>query len=261
MIASELMGRSKKVEPGFIGESPESLKDSLALKDLWHLTYEAWAKISCGPSVMDERPADCYRHPVWVLNGIFIKKVPMLKAKGKSDFGGGFGRPRRLICEKRPTADVEVMDPYPHNVDLSLPASSRARAFVGGLIGEYDVTIATDIFEHVVGPTSLPLDAAGKIGEGSKFLIANAFQLGFLCLLPQILHRHFAWDQAMKDTGRFPGERILCGRFHERICDLSLSGPTEIERIAQRIQTLIKVFPRVRAKIGLLMTLSVASWR
>ena len=76
-----------------------------SLEDVWQLMDEAWAGFGCDPAVMDDRIAQFYCHPVWLLNGLFVEqheeslhnrriftesileKTPARVA----DYGGGFG--------------------------------------------------------------------------------------------------------------------------------------------------------------------------
>lgn len=274
-IDNQLMGLLSNEEQEFLGHCFERFNGSISLEDLWYLMDETWLKIGCDPLVIDERITAFYRHPVWLLNGIFsendpesasnrekfAEKVAALEPKRVADFGGGFGSLARLIGKKLPTAEVEIVDPYPHKAAASLATRSGNARFVDELVGEYDVIIATDVFEHVPDPIGLCAEVAGKIKKGGKFLIANAFEPVILCHLPQLFHWHFAWDLAMKEMGLSPGERVAYGRFYERIGDLSISGPREIDKIAQKIQPSIKALPRGRARVGHMLTLAVASWR
>lgn len=274
IINAQLMKLLSNTEKDFIEQSLKRFNGSLALEDLWGLMDEVWLKIGCDPLVMDERITEFYRHPVWVLNGIFVendpesvsnrekfaKEVAMLRPHRIADFGGGFGSLARLIGQRLPAAEVEVIEPHPHKAAASLATRSGNVRFVDELTGEYDVIIATDVFEHVPDPIGLCAEVAGKIRKGGKFLIANAFEPMILCHLPQLFHWYFAWDLAMKEMGLSPGKRVAYGRFYERIGDLSVAGPRELEKIAERIQPFVKVLPRGRAKIGHL-ALSVATWR
>lgn len=275
MLDNHLMGLLSDVERGFVEESLNRFNGSMVLEDLWVLMDEIWTKIGCDPSAMDERITAFYGHPVWILNGIFVEndpesasnreqfaeKVAALEPRRVADFGGGLGSLARLIGEKLPAAEVEVVDAYPHKVAASLAGSTSNVRFVDELTGEYDVIIATDVFEHVPDPIGLCAEVGGKIRKGGKFLIANAFEPMVLCHLPQLFHWHFAWDLAMKEMGLHPAERILYGRFYERIGDLSVSGPREIGKIAEKVQPFVNFFPRGRAKVGHLLTSLVASWR
>lgn len=47
-----------------------------SVRDLWQLMDEQWIFHKCDPRVMDDRVTAFYRHPVWLLNGLFIEQDP-----------------------------------------------------------------------------------------------------------------------------------------------------------------------------------------
>ena len=133
------------------------------LEQVWSLMDEPWVELGCDPLNMDERVTAYYQHPVWLLNGLFVERhelsldnrrrftqwIVAQAPQRVADFGGGFGGLARFIGEALPNAQVEVVDPHPHPAAIALAADTPNVRFVPELTGEYDILIATDVFEHV----------------------------------------------------------------------------------------------------------------
>ena len=120
------------LEPFLSGEG------SLELEDIWALMDEAWDECGCDQKVMDERVTRFYRHPVWLLNGLFIEQheaslanrrafaawVEGKAPKRVADFGGGYGTFAVLIGQACPGAEVEIAEPNPHPAAVALAAKA-----------------------------------------------------------------------------------------------------------------------------------------
>lgn len=75
------------------------------LEQMWGLMDEAWVSLGCDAEVMDASVDAFYRHPVWLLNGLFIEQhnqsreyreqfkdwVAKHSPNRVAEFGGGFG--------------------------------------------------------------------------------------------------------------------------------------------------------------------------
>jgi hypothetical protein len=195
------------------------------LEQMWALLDEPWVEYGCDPEQMDGRVTAFYRHPVWMLNGLFIEQhaqslenrrvfadwVMRQHPARVADFGGGFGGLARFIGEVLPDTQVEVVEPHPHPAAIALAASTPNVRFVPELSGEYDLLIATDVFEHVPDPIGLAAETAEHLCIGGQYLIANCFQPVIKCHLPQLFYFQTAWDFAMQAMGLEPGKRVSYG--------------------------------------------------
>tara|TARA_R110002074_G_scaffold220592_1_gene391109 strand:+ start:5417 stop:6253 length:837 start_codon:yes stop_codon:yes gene_type:complete len=235
-----------------------------SLTQLWRLMDECWVAYGCDCDDIDERVEAFYRHPVWLLNGLFTeqhsqsidnrRKVTLWAAARDpvriADFGGGFGGLARSIGKSLPSSQVEVVDPYPHPAAIAYAENTHNVRFVPELTGDYDVLIAADVFEHVPDPVGLAAGTASHLRDGGQYLIANCFQPVILCHLPQLFHLGYAWDHVMSRMGLLPGERVAHGRVYSRMGDLRLEDARVAGEQARRLSPLIKKLPLGRGKIG-----------
>lgn len=235
-----------------------------SLQQLWQLMDEQWLAHGCDPLQMDERVSAFYRHPVWVLNGLFIEQDPQSLAHRRAftewvklqapirvaDFGGGFGGLARFIGAALPGAQVEVVEPHPHPAAIALAANTPNVRFVPELRGEYDLLIATDVFEHVPDPIALAASTACHLRLGGHYLIANCFAPVIACHLPQLFHLLIGWDQAMRAMGLQPQEKVQYGRAFERIGDLDEQSARRVDALAQRVYPWVKPVPKGRSRVG-----------
>lgn len=160
-----------------------------SLEQLWQLMDEPWIELGCDPKKIDERVMAYYQHPVWMLNGLFVERDAESLAYRRSfadwivkqaparlaDFGGGFGGLARIVGQSLPHTQVEVVEPHPRSVAVAMASNTPNVRFVPELTGEYDLLIATDVFEHVPDPLSLCCETAAHLNQGGQYLIANCF--------------------------------------------------------------------------------------
>lgn len=157
------------------------------LEDIWSLMDEAWAGTHCDPLCMDSRMHDFYRHPVWLLNGLFIEQhvpsqvnrqcftewVVRQSPRRVADYGGGFGGLARMIGIACPEAIVEVIEPHPHPAAIALATNTVNVRYQPELTGEYDILIATDVFEHVPDPLALVESTATHLRNDGQSLLSG----------------------------------------------------------------------------------------
>jgi SAM-dependent methyltransferase len=234
------------------------------LEQMWVLLDEPWDENGCDPFQMDNRVTAFYQHPVWLLNGLFIEQheeslinrraftnwVLQQQPARVADFGGGFGGLARFIGHALPDAQVEVVDPHPHPAAIAVAASTPNVRFVPKLTGEYDLLIATDVFEHVPDPIELAEETAEHLRLGGQYLIANCFQPVIKCHLPQLFYFQIAWDASMSAMGLQPGERVSYGRVYKRSGVYDVLSARRVAGCAKRIWPLVEKLPRGRAKLG-----------
>lgn len=242
------------------------LKDNEApdLEGMWALIDAAWDECGCDPAVMDERISRFYDHPVWLLNGLFIEQhaeslrhrrdfaqhVASLKPKRIADFGGGYGSLARMIGASCADVEVHVVEPHPHAVAVSEAQHTPNVRYVPELSGEYDVLIATDVFEHVPDPLALVEATAAYLREGGEYLIANCFRPVIRCHLSSTFHFRLSWEMAMRAMNLQPGEVVAYGRAYRRVGPVSAIAARGIERRSKRWFGLIERMPtRVRGRV------------
>jgi hypothetical protein len=245
------------------------------LQQLWQLMDEPWLELGCDPTHWDERLTAYYNHPVWLLNGLFIEQDPQSLANRKAfsnwaankfparvaDFGGGFGCLARLLGAALPDAQVEVVDPHPHSAAIALAAKTKNVRFVPELTGNYDLLIATDVFEHVPDPIGLAATTAAHLRIGGSYLMANCFSPVIHCHLPQLFHLSIGWDQVMRAMGVNPMERVVYGRAFELTCSLDQEAALRAEDFARRVYAWVKPLPNGRVRIGRALMHLLYSWR
>jgi len=252
-------------EKDYLTEVFRRFKGYPSLEQMWTLLDEPWIEYGCDPEHMDERTTAFYRHPVWMLNGLFIEQhiqslenrqiftnwVVQQQPARLADFGGGFGGLARFIGDALPNAQVEVVDPHPHLAAIALAATTPNVRFVPELSGEYDVLIATDVFEHVLDPIGLAAQTAKHLREGGgQYLIANCFSPIILCHLPQLFYFQIAWDCSMQAMGLQPGERVSYGRSYQCFAELNIPAARKTAERARKLWPLFQKLPRGRARIG-----------
>lgn len=231
---------------------------------LLKLMDEQWVDHRCNPLLMDERITAFYSHPVWLLNGLFIEQDPQSLAHREAftnwvtsqtpervaDFGGGFGGLARLIGAASPQTSVEVIDPHPHPSAIALAGETSNVRFVPELTGNYDVIIATDVFEHVPEPIQLAASTARHLRIGGKYLIANCFAPVIACHLPQLFHLSIGWDQAMSSMGLKPQDQIRYGRVYQRTGLVNEAAAKQVEDLSMNLYPWIRLLPKGQSRIG-----------
>lgn len=227
------------------------------LEEIWMLMDEPWRELNCDVAVMDDRIGQFYDHPVWLLNGLFIEQhdrslknregftnwIIRQSPSRVADFGGGFGSLARMIGDASPSASIEVIDPHPHPAGKALAANTPNVKFADELTGEYDIIIATDVFEHVPDPLALVTETAAHLRVGGQYLIANCFRPVILCHLPQSFHFLHSWDQAMSAVGLKPEESVVYGRSFRRLGELNVSRGREVEAKSRRLHQFTGLLP------------------
>lgn len=235
-----------------------------SLQQIWTLMDEQWQAYKCDPNQMDRRIAAFYRHPVWLLNGLFIEQdeqsllhrhafkewVTAHSPVRVADFGGGFGGLARLIGVALPNAHVEIVEPHPHPAAMARAADMPNVRFVAELRGYYDILVATDVFEHVPDPIGLAATTAAHLQVGGRYLIANCFSPVIQCHLPQLLHLKIGWDEAMRAMGLQPMEKVEYGRAYQRLGELDLSAARASEVLAKHLDPWMRQLPIGHSRIG-----------
>ena len=242
--------------------------ETLYLEGMWALMDAAWEECQCDQEVMDDRIARFYAHPVWLLNGLFIEQhveslnnrrdftdyVASLKPRRIADFGGGYGTLARMIGSRCSDTEVHIIEPHPHAAAVSLAEQTHNVRYVPEFSGEYNVLIATDVFEHVPDPLALVERTAAHLRTGGEYLIANCFWPVILCHLPSTFHFRWSWDAAMKAMNLQPGKPVTYGRAYQKTGPVSSITARKVENRSKHWFRLIERMPgRIRGRAARLL--------
>jgi SAM-dependent methyltransferase len=238
------------------------------LRRLWTLVDDAWRECQCDHLVMDERIDRFYAHPVWLLNGLFTEYdeesirhrraianfVSGLAPRRVADFGGGYGSLARLIGSKCPETEVHIIEPHPRSAGVARAEKTSNVRFVPDLQGEYDILIATDVFEHVPDPLSLVEHTAAHLMLGGEYVIANCFWPVVRCHLPATFHFKWSWDYAMAAMNLVPGRVVAYGRAYRRAGQVSAAAARKTETRSKRCFPIIERMPaRLQGRVARLL--------
>lgn len=218
-----------------------------SLRQVWAAMDFVWDAIGAdnrNPS--PEHLSRFYSHPVWLLNGLFIEQhaeslnnrrgftdwIASVRPRRVADFGGGYGTLARMVGAALPDASVEIVDPFPRPEAVRANAGHPNVTFADALSGEYDVIVATDVFEHVEDPVGLFLDVAQHIPVGGHALIANHFAPSIKCHLPRTFHLAATWDAVMALAGFERAASAPYGGAWRR------AAPPRPERLIRRVEAL-----------------------
>ena len=266
-VPSTVLQHLSTTEKKYLSEVFARFDGYPTLEQMWALMDEPWIELRCDPLNMDERVTTFYQHPVWMLNGLFVEThdqsvknrqvftdwVVSQQPSRVADFGGGFGGLARMIGAALPSAQVEVVDPHPHPAAIALAQNTPNVRFVSELTGQYDILIATDVFEHVPDPVGLTAETAEHLRIGGQYLIANCFAPVILCHLPQSFHFNTSWYAVMRAMGLKPGTAVGYGRAYERHGEFDVVAARNVAKCGQRIHSWIAWLPRGRTRAGRLL--------
>lgn len=187
------------------------------LEGIWKAMDGAWRACGCDSATFDaERYAAFYRHPVWLLNGMFIEQDALslqhrrsigeyLSAANMSlvvDFGGGFGSLARMIARMAPGMHVEICDPFPPRHAVSSCGAYANISFVSGLPpARYDALVCTDVLEHLHDPLQTLAAMISSVRLGGQLLIANHFYPVIACHIPSTFHLRYSFDDFAERMG------------------------------------------------------------
>jgi len=188
-----------------------TLDPDISIDQLWHLMDLVWRQLSCDNlRPVPERLDLFYRHPIWLLNGMFIEQhaismshrhaitaaVVRLAPQRVVDFGGGFGTLARLLAAALPLANIEICEPYPPRYGIESCRQYPNIQFVPRLSSQCcEVLVSTDVLEHVQDPLALLAEMVNSVRPGGHLLIANCFYPVIACHLPCTFHLRYSFDE------------------------------------------------------------------
>lgn len=219
-----------------------------SLEQIWASMDLIWDAQGCdNHTIQPEKLETFYRHSVWLLNGLFIEQHPASlehrdafsnwvakQAPARvADVGGGFGTLARAIAAKSPESQVEVIEPHAHPFALTLTEQQENLSFKDELTGDYDVLIATDVFEHVADPLALLEKTAAHLAPGGRYLIANCFYPVIKCHLPCTFHFRHTWKWVLGKMNLKPIEEVGYGTVFEKTGPVVASQARGRERVSR----------------------------
>lgn len=156
-----------------------------------------------------------YKHPIWVVNGIFSEVDPVSRSHRKAmaqcisnlpvcriaDYGGGSGVLARFIAESQTEAKVEIIEPYPNEYFGRIIQTVPRVKFVSTLTGQYDLVIAEDVLEHVDEPAKLALELVEAVKMDKYLLFASCFYPDIKCHLPATFYLRHQFKRLMSRAG------------------------------------------------------------
>lgn len=227
------------------------------LEQLWALMDEQWQILGCDPCVMDSRTSAYYTHPVWLLNGLFIEQhaesldnraqfkdwVVRQTPQRVAEFGGGFGGLARMIGTDLPIATIEIIEPHPTPIGVARAERTSNVSYRPEMVGDYDVLLATDVFEHLPDPLQVVFETVQHLRIGGRYLIANCFFPVIRCHLPQVFHFRYSWNAALDAMGLEPAETVGYGRAFVRRGSLNLEAARQVEQHSQWLWRVTRYLP------------------
>lgn len=214
------------------------------MDDIWHeLALDNRAPLG------SQRIADYYRHPVWILNGLYSASdeaslqhrrliaefVHSLGALRIGDYGGGFGQLAICLAEANPVASIEIIEPFPSAVGRSRIAHLPNVEISAALGTGYDVLVAQDVLEHVEDPIALALALTAAVKPDGHLIFANCFYGFIQCHLPRTFHLRHTFPFVLRAAGlRYLGPLPQAGHIQvfQKTGDVNVTAVRTRERIS-----------------------------
>ncbi len=186
------------------------------LQNIWDIMDLVWDEMNCDNiNLNKETISEYYKHPLWILNGIFIEnhdlslqhreaissQIAQYSLQSVLDFGGGLGTLARMISEKDPDISVDIYEPYPSQYAILKTQSYTNVNFVNSLNKKYDCLVSTDVLEHVPDPLDLFAKMIKSVNLNGYLIIANCFYPVIKCHLPSTFHFRYTFDSFAQNMG------------------------------------------------------------
>jgi hypothetical protein len=177
---------------------------TLSIDELFEELDKAWSWAwTCNDYLADsEKISNFYRHPVWVLNGIFssadsesllhreaiAKKINLLHCDWVVDFGGGLGELALQLAKLNTGICINIIEPYPTPLMLNRIRKYSNIGHLTTLPEGYDTIVAQDVLEHVRNPIEY-------------IIFANCFYPLIKCHLPETFYLRYTFPFLMRFAG------------------------------------------------------------
>ena len=134
----------------------------------------------------------------------------------------------RFIAENCKNSEIHIIEPHPTNYAKNLASTYKNLKFIDALDGDYDVIVATDVFEHLEDPLTVVEYISKHLNNQGYMLAANCFYPVIKCHLPKTFHFRYGWKPIMKLQGFSYVEKILYGEAYQKIEFVPISKKTRI---------------------------------
>jgi 2-polyprenyl-3-methyl-5-hydroxy-6-metoxy-1,4-benzoquinol methylase len=250
-----------------LAESPHA--PAVTQEDIWFLMDRTWDRLDCDHN-HPTRPniTAFYRHPVWILNGLFIEQDPvsmghrhaicdwLVKRFGNRidcrilDYGGGFGTMARLVAEANAAWKIDIFDPHPSDSAVRKSAAFPGIRFVRDVKNVYDGLLCIDVLEHVPDPIRTLSQMVRRVRPGGYLLIANFFHPVIKCHLPQTFHLRytfvvFCYLLGLRYLGSCPGSHAAIYRKTRNRPFPARNRLTAATRVSRGVYPLLNVLHRL----------------
>lgn len=247
--------------------------DYLNLNSLYKLMDQVWDEMGCDNKNLDQHKLSTfYKHPVWLLNGLFIEQDEESLSHRNSisdwiaqnsvthilDFGGGFGTLARMIAQKNEKAIIDIYEPYPNNLAISKCSAYSSINFVDNLDRKYDCLVSTDVLEHVPDPLDLFDKMIQCVNINGYLLIGNCFKPVIKCHLPSTFHflktfNQFAEAMGLSKIGVCQGSHVI---IYQKIDDTITNWKKirKMEYLSQRKFAIEQFKAKTKSRIKRLLT-------
>ncbi|CAB1067896.1 hypothetical protein D1AOALGA4SA_163 [Olavius algarvensis Delta 1 endosymbiont] len=232
------------------------------LEDIWQLMDKVWDNIGCDNINPDRNKIDrFYRHPVWKLNSIFIEQHDLSMQHRHAisdwiclnriefeihkvvDYGGGFGTLAKLIAQKDPELQIEILEPYPNDYAKTSTVGYPNIRFIDSLNTGYDCLVSTDVLEHVYDPLRTFAEMIDGVRPKGYIIIANNFYPVIKCHLPGNFHLRYTF----RIFARLMGLKYMgwCHGSHAGIYQKVSDATTNRKRLKRAQSISIMLFPHL----------------
>lgn len=185
---------------------------------VWEEMDRVWDSLQLDnrKSFKDQKIAEFYSHPLWLMNGFFTHSDPISNYQRKAianflnnadtrqiaDFGGGFGELAIAISNTNRNVSVDIIEPFPSKFGIER-ISNYANIHMVQELGnqEYDAIIAQDVLEHVEDPILNAFEIASSLRCGGQVIFANCFYPVIKCHLPSNFHLRYSFPIVMQAMG------------------------------------------------------------
>lgn len=204
-----------------------SVQGRPTLADIWRWLDEAWDELGCDARRSDSPEVHAfYRHPVWVLSGLFGETDPdsirchaalrdWLWERRKSigrilDFGAGIGTLPLMLAERDSSWAIDLYEPLGQASWSDRMAAFPDVKLTSKLENDYDAILCKDVMEHVTDPICLLADLARRVRQNGVVIFGNTFRPFVKCHLPQHFHLFYTFDFFARQGG-LKREAVIAG--------------------------------------------------
>jgi len=230
--------------------NPPTLEQSWAILDF------VWDALGCNNQKLDwERIGQFYDHPVWLLIGLFIEQheeslsnreafvqaIEKLAPGRLADFGGGYGSLARMIANRCPDTQVDVIEPHPSSISLELSEPLPNLVYKTEFEGEYDLITAVDVFEHLPDPLAEIERTAAYLKPKGKYITANCFYPVIKCHLPCTFHFRYSFPTILDLMGLKLVGRIKYAHIYDKTREVEITASARLlERLSAKTFRFLK---------------------